>query len=79
MSEDSPKYEVLYSHNTLLETREFAQTKEFIYTVTTVPEKSGERCRCVGFYARYSDALHFIEKFGINGLDDGGLSKYLVI
>ena len=79
MSEEPAKYQVLYSHNTLLETREFAQIKEFIYTITTVPEKSGERCRCVGFYTRYSDALHFIEKFGINGLDEGGLFKYLVI
>jgi hypothetical protein len=79
MSEDSPKYEVLYNHNTLLETRQFDNKSESIYTLTTVPEKSGERCRCVGFYARYSDALHFIEKFGINGLDEGGLFKYLVI
>lgn len=75
----SPKHEVLYSHNTLVETREFRDSKESIYTITTVPEKSGERCRCVGFYTRYSDALHFIEKFGINGLDEGGLFKYLVI
>lgn len=79
MSEDSPKYEVLYNHNTLLETRQFDNKSESIYTISMVPEKSGERCRCIGFYTRYSDALHFIEKFGINGLDEGGLFKYLVI
>jgi hypothetical protein len=79
MSEDSPKYEVLYNHNTLLETRQFNNKSESIYTITMVPEKSGERCRCVGFYTRYSDALHFIEKNGINGLDEGGLFKYLII
>lgn len=79
MSEDSPKYEVLYNHNTLLETRQFDNKSESIYTITMVPKKSGERSRCVGFYTRYSDALHFIDKFGINGLDEGGLFKYLVI
>jgi len=79
MSEDSPKYEVLYNHNTLLETRRFDNKSESIYTITVVPEKSGGRARCIGFYTRYSDALHFIEKFGINGLDEGGLFKYLVI
>lgn len=79
MSEDSPKYEVLYNHNTLLETRQFDNKSESIYTITMVPKKSGERSRCVGFYTRYSDALHFIDKFGINGLDEGVLFKYLVI
>lgn len=79
MKKESPKYEVLYNHNTLLETRQFDNKSESIYTITMVPEKSGERCRCIGFYTRYSDALHFIEKFGINGLDEGGLFKYLVI
>lgn len=79
MSEDSTKYEVLYNHNTLLETRQFDNKSESIYTITVVPEKCGERCRCIGFYMRYSSALHFIEKNGINGLDEGGLYKYLVI
>lgn len=79
MSEESPKYQVLYNHNTLLETREFENKKEFIYTITTVPDKAGERVRCVGFFTRYSDALYYIDKFGINGLDEGGLYKYLVI
>lgn len=79
MSETSPKYQVLYNHNTLIETREFDNKKESIYTLTTVPEKSGERCRCIGFFSRYSDALHYINKYGINGLDEGGLFRYLVI
>ena len=79
MSENSSKYEVLYNHNTLLETREFDLKKESIYTITVVPEKSGERTRCIGFFNRYSDVLHYIEKYGINGLDEGGLFKYLVI
>jgi hypothetical protein len=79
MSEDSPKYEVLYNQNTLLGIRQFDNKLESIYTITMVPEKSGEHSRCIGFYTRYSDALHFIEKFGINGLDEGGLFKYLVI
>jgi hypothetical protein len=79
MKKEIKEYEVLYDHNTLIETRSFENKTEFIYTVTTVPEKSGGRSRCVGFFARYSDALHFIEKFGINGLDEGGLFKYLVI
>lgn len=79
MSEDSPKYEVLYNHNTLLEKRQFNNKLESIYTITVVPEKSGNRCRCIGFYTRYSDALHYLNKFGINSLDEGGLFKYLVI
>ncbi len=79
MSECPANYEVLYNHNTLLEKRQFDNKLESIYTLTMVPEKSGERCRCLGFYTRYSDALHFIEKFGINGLDEGGLFKYLII
>lgn len=79
MSENFPKHEVLYNHNTLLETRQFDNKTQFIYTITVIPESSTERCRCVGFYTRYSDALHFIEKFGINGLDEGGLYNYLVI
>lgn len=79
MSEDPTKYEVLYNHNTLLETREFNNKLESIYTITIVPEKTGERCRCIGFYTHYSDALHFIDKFGINGMDEGGLYSYLVI
>lgn len=79
MNEDTPKHEVLYNHNTLLETHQFENKLESIYAITTVQEKPGERCRCIGFYNRYSDALHFIERFGINGLDEGGLYKYLVI
>ncbi len=79
MNQENKKYEVLYNHNTLIGIREFENKKEFIYTITMVPEKSGERCKCVGFFTRYSDALHFINKFGINGLDEGGLFKYLVI
>lgn len=79
MSEDPAKYEVLYNHNTLLETREFQNKQESIYTITMVSEKSGEHSRCVGFYSRYSDVLHYLNKFGINGLDEGGLFKYLVI
>jgi hypothetical protein len=79
MKKEIKEHEVLYDHNTLIETRNFENKLESIYTITIVPEKSGERCRCVGFYTRYSDALHFIEKWGINGLDEGGLFKYLVI
>jgi hypothetical protein len=79
MSECPSKYEVLYNHKTLLEKRQFGNKLESIYTITMVPEEAGERCRCIGFYNRYSDALHFIEKFGINGLDEGGLYKYLII
>lgn len=79
MSKNIQKYEVLYNHNTLLETRQFEKTIESIYTITMVPEKSGERCRCVGFYSRYSDVLHFIDRFGVNGLDEGGLFKYLIV
>lgn len=79
MSEYSPKHEVLYNHNTLIGIREFDNKLESIYTITMLTEKSVKRCRCIGFYTRYSDALHFLNKFGINGLDEGGLFKYLVI
>lgn len=79
MKKEIKEYEVLYDHNTLIETRSFENKIEFIYTLTTVPEKSGGHARCVGFFSRYSDALHYIEKFGVNGLDEGGLFKYLVI
>jgi len=79
MSEDSPNYEVLYNHNTLIGIREFPNKIESIYTVTTVQNETGEHPRCVGFFSRFSDALHYINKFGINGLDEGGVFKYLVI
>ncbi len=79
MSQENKKYEVLYNHNTLIGIREFDNKEEFIYTITMVPKKSGDRCRCVGFFTRFSNALHFINKYGINGLDEGGLFKYLVI
>lgn len=80
MSEDCTKYEVLYNHNTLIETRQFDPNLGSIYTITLVPEKNGERCRCFGFFLRFSDALYHINKYGLNGLtDEAGLYKYIVI
>ena len=48
-----------------------------IYTVTAVPERG--HCRCVGYFYSYQEALSAINKYGINGLDEGGLFKYLVV
>jgi hypothetical protein len=50
-----------------------------IYTVTAVPDENGGRCRCLGYYNTYGDLLNQINKYGINGLDEGGLFKYLVV
>ena len=50
-----------------------------IHTVTAVPEKSGSSCRCLGYFRSFRDALNEINKHGINGLDEGGLFKYLVV
>jgi len=50
-----------------------------IYTVTAVPDESGGRCRCLGYFYSYEELLNQINKYGINGLDEGGLFKYLVV
>lgn len=48
-----------------------------IYTVTAVPDNG--RCRCLGYFHSYDEALSQINKYGMNGLDEGGLFKYLVV
>lgn len=48
-----------------------------IYTVTVASEEG--KCRCVGYFYSYAELLNQINKYGINGLDEGGLFKYLVV
>lgn len=48
-----------------------------IYTVTAVSEEG--KCRCIGYFYSYGELLNQINKYGINGVDEGGLFKYLVI
>lgn len=79
MSETSPDYKVFYNHNTLLESRNFIDKTESIYTVTLVSEDRTIRPRCFGFFSRFSDALYHINHNGINGLDEAGQYKYLII
>lgn len=50
-----------------------------IYTVTAVQDECGSRCRCLGYFNSYEELLNQINKYGINGLDEGGLFKYLVV
>lgn len=49
----------------------------FIYTITAVPEVG--HSRCIGYFSSRQKAIMTILKNGINGLDEGGIFKYLVV